>query len=572
MKVLFQLLSNYKKELTLGPILKLIEAMIEISLPFMIANTIDTISVLSLKQMLFRGIFLFFLICIGILCASLAQFYAAKTSQGFGTSMRNTLFKHILQLSNRQVEQIGSSALVNRITNDITNLEVAVAMFIRLVIRVPFICIGSLIMVWILNTNLAIILLLATILLSFVSFFLIRYASCLHQKANKSLDHLIARVKENLINIRLVRSFVTQKKETDKFSKVNKETFQLTRKANILSGLFNPFTVLVLDIAIIAVLYFGNLEIGVGNLTQGNLIAIISYISQMLLAVIVLSNLITIYTKSYSSSQRILEILSKKPEIQSGTLTNIEKVSNAIRFHDVSFGYHPSCHVLEDIQLEVKQGECIGIVGSTGSGKSTFLNLINRSYDISSGELLLFGKPVQDYNVSFLKKTIRLIAQRPSFFTNSIYQNVVLGKPVNKKEVLNALEKAQALDFVSKLPNTLDFPLENNANNLSGGQKQRISIARSFIGSPSILLLDDITSSLDVATEARVLQNIFDFSKQNHITTFITSQKPTAVSSCDRIIVLQEGKIEAIGTHEELLAASIYYQELNTMYQKGGEK
>lgn len=571
MKILFHLLSNYKKELVLGPILKLIEAIIEISLPFIIANTIDTISMLTFHQMLFRGVLLFFLILIGVLCASLAQFYAAKASQGFGTDMRNNLFSHILQLSNRQVEEIGSSALVNRITNDVTNLEIAVAMFIRLVIRVPFICIGSLIMVWILNANLAIILLLATIVLSLLSFFLIRFASSLHQKANKSLDRLLLRAKENLVNIRLVRSFVTQKKETEKFSRINTETFRLTKKANILSGLFNPFTVLILDIAILAVLYLGNIEIGIGNLTQGNLIAIISYIFQMLLAVIVLSNLITIYTKSYSSSKRILDVFLQEPEIKNGTQTSKANTSDCITFHHVDFGYHPSSCVLEQLSLQVKQGECIGIVGSTGSGKSTFLNLINRSYDISSGELLLFGKPIQEYDTSFLKKKIRFIAQRPSFLTSSIYDNVVLGQQASKKAVISALEKAQALDFVSLLPNTLDYILENNASNLSGGQRQRISIARSFIGTPAILLLDDITSSLDVATEAQVLQNIFTFSKENKITTFIASQKTTTVSHCDRILVLQDGKIVAIGTHEELLDHCHFYQNLNAIYQKGGK-
>lgn len=474
-------LSPYKRELIFGPILKLIEAMIEVSLPILIATTIDQLTSITTKHLFIRGLLFLFLIIVGLFCAMIAQLYAAKASQGFGTNLRNHLFKHILSLSNSQIEQFGSSSFVNRITTDVTNLEVGVAMLIRLVIRVPFICIGSFIMVWILNKQLAITLLASVILLSICIYLIMQCASRLHRKANQKLDVLALSIKENLMNIRLIRSFVSQVKETKKFQKKNQEFFSFSRAANLISGLLNPMSIFILDIAILFILYLSNFRIANDTLSQGSLIAIINYISQILLAVIVLSNLVAIYAKCFASIRRIQEVFAMKSKIIGGNLTEFSSSPAAIELKNVCFSYNASIPFLSHINLTIKKGEIIGIVGLTGSGKTTFLNLLNRSIDITSGILTLFGKEIQEYHLDFLRTQVRFIEQKPKFLTSSIQENVSLSSSISEKELHNALLQSESLEFVNSLKNKEKTLLENNASNLSGGQKQRISLARAFV-------------------------------------------------------------------------------------------
>lgn len=563
-------LSSYKKELLFGPLLKLTEAIIEVALPYIIANIINNIERTNTNNIIKYTIIMIILICIGLVCAISAQYIAAKTSQGFGTNLRNKLFSHILKLSNRQIEKIGSSAIVHRMTNDIVNLEVAVAMFIRLVIRVPFIVIGSLVMVSTLNSNIAKILLGTTIVLALIIYIIIKKASKYQKLANEKLDKIALTIKENLLNIRIIRSFCSQNKEKEKFEVQNKQKYKLDKKANILSNLINPMSMIILDITIAIVLYSGAIEINAGNLSKGNLIAIINYISQMILAILVLSNLISIYTKSFVSFKRIKELLLIKPDVVNGK-EHIEQFDDndiAIEFKNVFFEYDKNKPFFENLNLKINYKEKIGIIGLTGSGKSTLLQLINKNYNITSGSLKIFDKNVNLFDIKMLKNNIKMIEQKPSFFSTSIEENVKMGSNISKEKIIEVLQKSESYEFISKMKDGIYTNLANNANNLSGGQKQRIALSRAFIGNPKILLLDDTTNALDYNTESKVLKNLFKYVEEQNITLLISSQRISTISKCDRIIVMNNGKIENIGTHKELLEKSETYKQIAQISDK----
>ena len=336
----------------------------------------------------------------------------------------------------------------NRITNDVTNLEVAVAMFIRLVIRVPFLIIGSLVMVYFINRKLFFVLLTATILLSITIYFIVTASSRYHALSNKKLDRLALHIKENLVNIRIVRSFLGQKREQHTFDILNNNVYALSEKANFISNLLNPINTLILDISVIAILYIGNIQILSSSITQGNLIAIINYISQILLAIVVLSNLVIIYTKAFASVGRVNEILNIRPLLVNGTIKEFKDDNIAVKFNNVSFGFNDKVNFLNSLNIEIKSGEKIGIIGLTGSGKSVFLNLINRTYDVSSGEILLYGKDIKDYDLKFLKNNVRFIDQKPCFLTTTIKDNVKLSNNCSNLEIEKALELSNALEFV----------------------------------------------------------------------------------------------------------------------------
>lgn len=326
--------------------------------------------------------------------------------------------------------------------------------------------------------------------------------------------------------------------------------------------MLNPINTLILDISIIAILYLGNIQISLALITQGNLIAIINYISQILLAIIVLSNLVVIYAKAFASFNRISEILNIQPLITNGTINEFENNAIAVSFKNVDFRFSNESNLFDSLNIDIHSGEKIGIIGLTGSGKSVFLNLINRTYDVSSGELLLFGKNIKEYDLDFLKRNVRFIDQKPCFLTTSIKNNVKMSYECDDSEIEKALYLSDSLEFVNTFEDGINHLLENNANNLSGGQKQRISISRAFIGVPKILILDDTTGSLDLSTEATVLNNIFNFSQELNCTTFIASQKISTIYKCNKIIVFDNGNIESIGSHEDLLKMSPIYKNV----------
>ena len=561
MKKLLKYLKKYKLNLIFGPIFKLLEAIIEVLLPIIIAYFIDNYNNFSSNELIYYSIGLIILVAVGLIFACSAQYIAAITSQGYSKTLREKLFSHIQKLPANKLNHIGSSAIVNRIINDVTNLETGIAMFIRLVIRVPFIFIGSIIMISLINIQIAINVLVASIILFFVILLIAKSASRIYQKANSYLDKLTLRIKENLTNIKLIRSFVTQNSEKLKFDKVNNLTYIYSNIANILSFLLNPVSIFILNFTTLIILNISNVEFGFGNLSKGEIIAIINYISEMLVAIVVLSNLIIIYTRAFASAKRIIELFNIKEEKDFGKLQEFKPCDYVFDISDMNFSYFSNMN-LKDIALQVKPREVIGIIGLTGSGKTTFLKLLNRSLTRTSGSLKLYGKDINEYESKFLKSNITYIGQKPDFITDTIFENISLGRTSDEKEIIKSLELSNSSEFVNKKENTINFILQNNASNLSGGQKQRINIARGFIGKPIILIFDDVTSALDLYTESQVLQNIFNYTKEHNITTFIASQKTSTIKNCSKILVFNNGKIENVGTHAELLKTSELYKKI----------
>lgn len=422
MKGILKHLGKYKKELIVGPLFKLFEAIIEISLPIIIAKIIDNSIDLTIGKILLYIVGILTLILIGFCSASISQYFAAKASQGYGTNLRKEFFKHISLLSNKQLSKYGASALVNRITNDINNLEIAVAMFIRLVLRSPFICIGSLIMISIINVRIAIIVTLALIVLLISIYAIFKISAKLQQDLNKNIDKALVRIKEILVNIRLIRSVNTKDFEKEKFSVENNKIYEISLRYNFISNLLTPTNVMILNIAIVMILYTS--RVYVKNISIGNLIAIINYISQMTNAVIVLSNLIIIYTRAFSSANRITEIMKIKPDIKYGNIYEMNNRENAIIFKNVSFSYNKESELIKDFNLTVKTGEIIGIIGFTASGKTSLLNLITRNYEVNKGEVFIFDRKISDYNKQALKRNIKIISQKKQFFTETIEENI----------------------------------------------------------------------------------------------------------------------------------------------------
>lgn len=564
MKNLLKYLKNYKLNLILGPTFKLLEAIIEVLLPIIIAFFIDNYKSFSSNDILKYSLFLVAFVILGLIFACTAQYISAITSQGYSKTLREQLFSHIQKVNSSNLNKIGSSAIVNRIINDVTNLELGISMFIRLVIRVPFIFIGSIVMISLINVQIAVNIIVSSIILFTVIFLVAKTASNLYKKANLYLDKLVLRIKENLLNIKLIRSFVTIKHEKNKFDKINNLNYIYNKIATILSFILNPFSIFILNFTTLIVLNISNVEFTLGNLSKGEIIAIINYISEMLLAIIILSNLITIYTKFFASSKRIIELFNLKEDIHLGSLKSFNNSSYVFDINNVNFSYFSSNN-LNNISLKIRAGEIVGIIGLTGSGKTTFLKLLNNTLIANSGTIKLYNKDICNYDFNFLKSNVIYINQNPDFITGSIYENISLGRNVCKEDIIKSLELSNSIDFVNQKENGLNFILKDNATNLSGGQRQRINIARGFIGNPKVLIFDDVTSALDLYTESQVLQNIFAYSKKHNITTFISSQKTSTIKNCSKIIIFNNGEIENIGTHSELLKDFDLYKKIYTL-------
>lgn len=566
MKKVGKIITKYKKELTIGPILKLVEAIIEVIIPIIIAKVIDNIFVYSIDDKIKIGSIILLITIFGYVFASISQYMATKVSQSIGKSLRLELFKHIFKIPNKYVDKIGSLAIVNRLTNDIFNIEIAIAMWIRLVIRVPFICIASLVMIGFINMKIALMVFVSTIIFSLAIYIIIKVTIPLFKKANKALDKLLAKTKEEIINIKIIRSFVTENSELNKFDKINEENFKYSKKANIFSSLLSPITSIILNITIILILINGNIQIKSNLLTQGELIAIINYVTQILISVIILSNLISIYTKAFSSINRVNDIFDVEEEKETGTIEKvIEGVKDIIRFENVNFSYNNKNLLLKNINVNIKKGEIIGIIGTTSSGKSTFLELINRSYIPNSGNIFFYDLNLSEYTDSYIKKNIKIIEQNPIFLRDSIKNNIKLSYKADNNEINKEVVLSEVDEFIKTKSEGLDYIIKNDGNNLSGGQKQRIALARMFMGKPKIIILDNVTSALDLKTESRVINNIIDYVNKNNMTLLIASQKVNIVKKCDKILVFDSGYIVGYGTHEELLKNCDLYNYINML-------
>ncbi|KZE70648.1 ATP-binding protein [Paenibacillus jamilae] len=565
-------LKPYKKETILGPLFKLIEAILELLLPTMVALMInhgvgrgDTHYVWQL------GLLMLLMTILGFGSSLVCQFYAARASQGFGTTLRNTMFKHISSFSYADLDKFGTPSLINRITNDVNQLQTAVAMLIRLVIRAPFICIGAIIMSMILDFRLALVLLAATPILAVILYVVITKASPLYQLYQKKLDKIALVLSENLTGVRVIRAFAKRGAERVKFNTASDDLTQTAIRVGRISALLSPATLLVVNGAIIAILWIGGIHIQYGSLTQGEIIAFINYITQILLALIVVTNLIILFTKAATSAARIQEVLDTEASISdsdpSTSISRKETGKNspvpAISFDHVSFGYNKTGQLaLSDIVVDIYPGETVGIIGGTGSGKSTFVNLIPRFYDAVEGCVQVDGMDVRHYKLEQLRQKIGIVPQKALLFTGTIADNIRWGREhATDEDVARAAAIAQADEFISNLPEKFDAPITRGGLNLSGGQKQRLTIARAIVGNPEILILDDSSSALDFATDAALRKSLRENSSR--MTVLLVSQRVSSVQHADKIIVFDEGRIVGIGTHDQLMSSSEVYQEIN---------
>ncbi|WP_410771610.1 ABC transporter ATP-binding protein [Fontibacillus sp. BL9] len=577
-RALFRLaiyLKAYKKESILGPLFKLLEAILELLLPTLVALIVNHgIGNGDISYVMKMGGLMVVMSLLGFGSSLICQHYAARASQGFGTTLRNVMFKHVSSLSYAELDRFGTPSLINRITNDVNQMQVAVAMLIRLVIRAPFICIGAIIMAMLLDFRLSLVLIAATPVFAVILYFIITKSAPLYRLYQKKLDRIAVVLSENLTGVRVVRAFAKRRAEKERFREASDDITATAIKVGRVSALLSPVTTLVVNAAIIAVLWAGGIHINAGTLSSGEIIAFINYVTQILLALIVVSNLIILFTKAASSAARINEVLDATSSIadpgETGSAANEPELyrdnsmpdAPSIVFDHVTFGYSATGDpALRDISVEIRRGETVGIIGGTGSGKSTFVNLIPRFYDALSGEVVIDGLDVKTYGLRELRSKIGIVPQKALLFTGTIAQNIRWGnEQASEEQVKQAAIIAQADEFISKLPEGYETPVARGGLNLSGGQKQRLTIARALVSRPEILILDDSSSALDFATDAALRKSIRENSGE--MTVLLVSQRVSTIQQADKIIVFEDGRIAGSGTHDQLLRECGAYREI----------
>lgn len=560
-------LKNFRKQVILGPIFKLTEAVFELIVPLVMAQIIDKGIYGQDRAYIFKmGGVLLLLAVVGLCCALTCQYFAAKASQGVGTEIRHDLFHHINELSYAEIDAVGTPGLINRLTNDVNQLQLSVAMLIRLVVRAPFLVIGATVMASMLDLKLSLLFVAAAVLIA-VSIYLVMSRSIpFYQKIQKQLDKVSLITRENLSGVRVIRAFSGQKKETKRFNESAQDISKTAITVGKISALLNPLTTVIVNIAIILILYFGGVHVNSGALTQGEITALVNYMTMILLALIVVANLVVIFTKAAASAYRVNEIFEIKPSVtdESNEEQHIDERNNVpkIAFENVSFSYGSSKeYALNNVNLKIYPNETIGIIGGTGSGKSTLINLIARFYDVNSGKVLIDGVDIRRYPIKQLRNKIGIVPQKAVLFSGTLRDNMRWrDENATDSEIAEALKTAQATEFVEKLPDGYNTVIQQGGQNLSGGQKQRLTIARALVGSPEILILDDSASALDFATDAALRKALYR--EKNGMTVIIVSQRVSTVKSSDKIIVLDDGEIAGIGAHEELYKNCDVYREI----------
>ena len=564
MKKLLSFLKPYRVQLAVGPVFKLGEAVLELLIPTLMAMIIDKgINMANRPYVIKMGITMLIIATCGYLFALVCQYSASIASQGFGTDVRNAMYKKIGSFSCTDLDKFGTSSLINRITGDVNQLQQAVAMLIRLVIRAPFLCIGGLVMAMAIDLKLSIIFMIVIPLFILVLFLVMFKAVPLYQSVQKKLDALTLVLRENLSGVRVIRAFAGVRREKERFSDANKQYADTAIRVGKIAALTNPATAIIMNLAVIAVIKLGGIRVNTGNLSQGEIIAFINYITQILNAMIIVANLVVLYTKAYASAGRVCEVLNAEPSIQYGAGQKTPVAgAPCIELKNVSMTY-PGSGVpsLENANLKINAGETVGIIGGTGSGKSTLVSLIPRFYDVSAGEVLLNGINIKDYSEQQLRDEIAIVQQRANLFTGTIADNLRMAKAdATEADMKKACDTAQASEFTERLPDGYNTVVSQSGNNLSGGQKQRLTIARALIKESPILIMDDSASALDFATDARLRHAIKDDTA--HQTVIIVSQRVNTVKDADKIIVLDDGKIVGQGTHAELVAQCEVYREI----------
>lgn len=562
---MFRLYKKYLKKnihwVIIGPVFKLLEAIFELLVPLVIKNMIDIgINGDGGKSYLIKqGVLLLIFAATGLCSTLVCQFIASRVSQRFGTDVRNDYFKHINSLSFKELDYLSTSSIITRQTNDIFNVEKSVAMLIRLVIRSPFIVIGSTALAFVINPIMGIVFLITGILLFIIFFMIMKLTLPRNKKIQKSLDNVTTITTENFTGVRQVRAFRKEEYEVNRFNDEISKLASLQVGLGKISAFLNPLTFIVVNAAIILVMYIGMYQMKTINLSVGDIQALINYLNQILIAIIAVTNLVTIFTKAQASSVRINEVFDMKSSINDGSYEEGLDTDVAIEFKNVTFNYNiDSYPAVSNLNFKVYKGQTIGIIGGTGSGKSTIVNLINRFYDTTSGDVYLNGRNIKDYKLSYVNHNISTVLQKAVLFNGNVIDNLCYGKKnASIDEINHALKVAQA-DFISKMPDGLNARVLQGGKNLSGGQRQRLSIARAILKNSPVLVLDDSSSALDYQTDYKLRMAIKELKK----TTFIISQRASSIAYADQIIVLDNGKIDAIGCHDELIEKSKLYREI----------
>lgn len=576
MKSLLIYLKNYKKETVLAPLFKLLEASFELMVPLVVAAIVDKgIGQGNLNYVYKMGGIMVILGIVGLAASVSAQFFAAKAAVGFATELRSALFGHIQSLSYTEIDTVGTSTLITRLTSDVNQVQSGVNMTLRLLLRSPFIVFGAMIMAFTVDVKCALIFLAVIPLLSIVIFGIMVITMPMYRQVQRGLDKVLALTRENLTGIRVIRAFHKEKEEIEKFKKDNEELTGMQLAVGKISALMNPVTYVIINLGLVVLIYNGAMRVDLGVLTQGQVIALINYISQILVELIKLANLIVLITKALSCANRIssvFEIQSSMPDEGTKQVSPDREVP-ILEFDHVGFCYAGAgAESLSRIDFSVYPGETVGIIGGTGSGKSTLVNLIPRFYDATSGEVRYHGKRIEEYPIEELRNHVGVVPQKAVLFKGTIRSNLLWGnEAASTEDMEEALAVSQSKEFVDKLEKYLDSPVAQGGKNFSGGQRQRLTIARALTRKPEILILDDSTSALDYATDAKLRAELKK--RKSAMTTFIVSQRTSSIQFADKIVVLEDGKLVGLGTHKELLENCEVYQEIYaSQYQDSGKK
>ncbi len=561
MKQLFKYFKPYKKETILAPLFKLLEALLELFIPIIIKNIIDngignndtSYIILMVALMILSG-------TVGLLFSVTAQYFAAKAAVGFATSLRYDVFKKLQSLTFSDLDMLGTSSMITRMTNDVNQVQTGINLTLRLLLRSPFVVFGAAILASILVPSMSYIFFIVIGILLVVVFSIILVTIPLHKKVQKNLDVVLKDTRENLTGTRVIRAFTNEQEAIDDYNTSTKTLERSQNKVSRFASLLNPLTYAIINIAIVLLIYQGGIKVNNGTLSDGEVIALYNYMSQILVELIKFANLIVTITKAIASSKRVSSIL----EIDSKVIIKekiIDETKSFIDFSHVYLNYRYSkVSSLEDISFTINKGETIGIIGGTGSGKTSLINMLTRFYDATSGDIYINGQNIESYDPSYLRDKIGVVMQKSVLFKGTIKDNICMGITKSDEEVLNACKNAEALDIINKKELGIYSEVEQNGRNFSGGQRQRIAIARALVKKPSILILDDVASALDFITEKELRKNIKEL--DYHPTTIIVSQRTSSIMHADKIIVLDDGKLVGFDTHNNLLESCPVYQEI----------
>lgn len=565
MKMIMRFLKDYKKECVLAPLFKMLEAIFELFVPLVVSSVIDKGIVNADKGYIMQMCFMLILLAIiGLVCAITAQYFSAKAAVGAATGMRHSLFAHIQTFSFTEMDTLGTSTLVTRMTSDINQVQNGINMVLRLFLRSPFIVFGAMIMAFTIDVKAALVFVAAIPVLALIVFGIMLATRPMYKNVQSGLDKILGITRENLTGVRVIRAFNKEQDEVKRFKNDNESLNRLQKFVGKISGLMNPLTYVVVNVSIIALIWIGGVRVNAGALTQGQVVALYNYMSQILVELIKLANLIITITKALACAGRIESVFEVTSGMADGSIKEVtaKEEQPSVEFKNVSLTYSGSgASSVEGINFKAMKGQTIGVIGGTGSGKSSLVNLIPRLYDVTQGEVLVDGVNVKDYDIETLRNKVGIVMQKAVLFKGTIRENMWMGKKgATDEQIDEALEISQSKEFVDSKQGRLDYVIEQGGKNLSGGQRQRLTIARAIVRKPDVLILDDSASALDFATDAALRKSIRGMN--NSPTVFIVSQRAASLMYADLIIVLDDGQVAGMGTHDELLANCEVYKEI----------